>query len=272
MIADVISLQMSRRFDASPERVFDAWLSKAWGDWIGPRTVRGEVTLLEPRVGGRYRIIMHRRDSDPLIVEGVYRQIERPFALVFTWTWTHEERESRVSLRFHPVGSGTEMTIRHEGFSAPERRDSHRQGWTTSFDKLANALRAEETPGEVIELIGVPQSNFVRTLRIALIEKGVPYRLVPARPHSPEVEAIHPFGKIPVMRHGDFVLCESKAIASYIDRRYEGVRLFPDEARSCSLIEQWVSLINTTIQPDIQPYLRGATSSRSYRTERPIGS
>jgi len=66
-----------------------------------------------------------------------------------------------------------------------------------------------------LEIIGAPQSTFVRTVRIACEEKQVPYRLTPAVPHSPEVNAIHPLGTIPVMRHGDFRLFESKAIVTY---------------------------------------------------------
>ena len=69
-----------------------------------------------------------------------------------------------------------------------------------------------------LEIIGLPQSNYVRVVRMVCEEKGVPYYLKPERPHSPDVDAVHPFGKIPVMRHGDVTLCESKAIATYIDR------------------------------------------------------
>ncbi|MGA9728767.1 MAG: glutathione S-transferase family protein, partial [Methylocella sp.] len=39
----------------------------------------------------------------------------------------------------------------------------------------------------------------------------------PAKPHSPEVNAIHPLGKVPAMRHGQFQLFESKAIVTYAD-------------------------------------------------------
>jgi glutathione S-transferase len=56
-------------------------------------------------------------------------------------------------------------------------------------------------------------------------EKGVAYRLMPARPHSPEVDFIHLFGKIPVMRYGDFHLFESKAIAAFVDRAFPGSKL-----------------------------------------------
>src|ERR1700693_3166734 len=82
-----------------------------------------------------------------------------------------------------------------------------------------------------LEIIGAPQSTFVRTTRMALEEKGVPYKLTPARPHSPEVDCVPPFGKIPVMRHGDFTLCESRAIIGYADRVFDGPKLIPDEPK-----------------------------------------
>ncbi|MBR0850079.1 glutathione S-transferase N-terminal domain-containing protein [Bradyrhizobium diazoefficiens] len=67
-----------------------------------------------------------------------------------------------------------------------------------------------------LEIMGVPFSNYVRSIRMLCEEKGVTYKLTPSRPQSPEVKAIHPAGQIPVMRHGDVTLFESKAIATYI--------------------------------------------------------
>ena len=96
-----------------------------------------------------------------------------------------------------------------------------------------------------LEIIGAPQSNFVRTARMACMEKGVPYTLTSARPHSPDVDAIHPFGKIPVMRHGDFSLCETKAICSYIDLAFDGPPLIPRDPTGAARTEQWISLVNT---------------------------
>src|SRR5215469_5241196 len=107
-----------------------------------------------------------------------------------------------------------------------------------------------------VEIIGFPQSTYVRVARMACEEKGVPYDLKPAPPHSPEVLAIHPFGKIPVMRHGDFELCESKAIATYLDRNFDGPALFPADPRDLARAEQWISLVNTVIdQTLIRQYL-----------------
>jgi glutathione S-transferase len=96
-----------------------------------------------------------------------------------------------------------------------------------------------------LQIIGAPQSNFVRTARIAAHEKGVDYELVPMRPHTPEVDAIHPFGKIPVMRHGTLTLCETRAICGYIDMAFEGPALMPRDPVGAAKAEQWVSLVNT---------------------------
>lgn len=96
-----------------------------------------------------------------------------------------------------------------------------------------------------LEIIGAPQSNFVRTVRMACAEKSVPYKLNPAFPHSPEVDAIHPFGKIPVMRHGDVTLAETKAICTYIDLAFDGPPLIPRDPIGAAQTEQWISLVNT---------------------------
>ena len=100
-----------------------------------------------------------------------------------------------------------------------------------------------------LEIIGAPQSNYVWVVRIAAAEKGVPHKLTPVRPNAPEVGAIHPFSKIPVMRHGDFELFESKAIATYIDRTFDGPPLIPTDAKGAALTEQWISCVNTLIDP-----------------------
>jgi glutathione S-transferase len=100
-----------------------------------------------------------------------------------------------------------------------------------------------------LQIIGGPQSNFVWATRIFCTEKGVPYQHVVALPHTPEVDAIHPFGKIPVMRHGDVTLCESRAIISYVDRSFEGPSLMPRDPLAAVQVEQWVSIVCTTIDP-----------------------
>lgn len=100
-----------------------------------------------------------------------------------------------------------------------------------------------------LHIIGTPHSNFTWTTRIVCVEKGVPYTFDPLRPHTPEVEAISPFGLIPVMRHGTVQLFESRAICTYIDRAFQGPSLVPSDPVKSALTEQWVSAITTSIDP-----------------------
>lgn len=98
-----------------------------------------------------------------------------------------------------------------------------------------------------LEIIGVPFSNYVRAVRMLCEEKGVAYTLTPSRPHAPEVKAIHPAGQVPVMRHGDVTLFETKAIATYIDKAFPGPKFIPDSALGAALVEQWVSYGNAKV-------------------------
>ncbi|HEU0222905.1 MAG TPA: glutathione S-transferase family protein [Paracoccaceae bacterium] len=109
-----------------------------------------------------------------------------------------------------------------------------------------------------MELIGVPQSSFTWTTRIALAEMGVEYRLVPAPPHSPEVLACNPLGKIPAMRHGEVTLGESRAIIGYAEDVLGGRHFGPAEPRAAAKAEQWASLAQMSFDPVmIRAYVLG---------------
>jgi glutathione S-transferase len=109
-----------------------------------------------------------------------------------------------------------------------------------------------------LQLIGAPQSNYVWVCRIACAEKGVPYALVPAMPHTPEIDAVHPLGKIPGMRHGDVTLAESRAICGYVDRAFPGPCLIPDDPAAGARVEQWISIVNTAMDPVMVRQFLGA--------------
>lgn len=98
-----------------------------------------------------------------------------------------------------------------------------------------------------LQIIGIPQSSFVRVVRMVAHEKGVDYELVPAMPHSEEVLAIHPLGKVPVMRHNGVALAESEVISRYIDRTFDGPALIPQDPARADIVGQWVSIITTAI-------------------------
>jgi glutathione S-transferase len=89
------------------------------------------------------------------------------------------------------------------------------------------------------EILGSLRSSYTRVVRMVCEEKGIGYTLTETQLGSPEVRAIHPFGKMPVLRHGDFTLCESKAIATYLDRAFPGPALTPADPMLAARMEQW---------------------------------
>jgi len=89
-------------------------------------------------------------------------------------------------------------------------------------------------------LYGSPYSTFVRTARIAFHEKGVAYDLVPDEGNVPDYRVISPFGRIPALRHGDLALFESLAIATYVDKAFDGPPLVPADAIAAARTMQWI--------------------------------
>ena len=141
------TLVITRLFDAPPARVFDAWLEREeWQAWIGPEGMTCEVPLLEPRVGGRYRVTMNLSSGDTIPVAGVFKVIDRPTTLAFTWGWDGDpSRQSLVTLTFAAKGNKTELTLRQEGLGTVENRDAHNKGWSSTLNKLDRYLAAGGT-------------------------------------------------------------------------------------------------------------------------------
>lgn len=92
-----------------------------------------------------------------------------------------------------------------------------------------------------IIIYGSPLSTYTRTARMALEEKGVPYRLEEVAPGSPDSQEVHPFGRVPAMRHGDFTLFETMAIARYADEAFDGPALQPGDVQMRAIMNQWIS-------------------------------
>ena len=103
-----------------------------------PMTPSAEVDL---RVGGRYRIVMRGPDGADRIVAGVYRTIERPSKLAYTWKWDESPMpDSLVTVEFHDRGKSTEVVLRHEGLIDAESRARHEHGWTGCLENLVSII------------------------------------------------------------------------------------------------------------------------------------
>jgi glutathione S-transferase len=96
-----------------------------------------------------------------------------------------------------------------------------------------------------IVIHSVPGSPYGRAALVALEEKGVRYRVAPVAPatlRSPQHLARHPFGRIPVMEHGEFKVYECQAILRYIDRMFPGAALTPVDVRAAARMDQLMNV------------------------------
>src|SRR5471032_3315505 len=83
-VATSPAMRVVRRFDASAERLFEAWLDpKKAGRWLFA-TASGQMVRVEidARVGGRF-VFVDRRNGENVEHSGEYLELDRPKRLVF---------------------------------------------------------------------------------------------------------------------------------------------------------------------------------------------
>jgi uncharacterized protein YndB with AHSA1/START domain len=137
-----VTVRVSHRFAASPERVFDAWLDpRTAGKWLFA-TPTGQMTRVEidARVGGRFSII--RKDGEEIEHTGKYLEIDRPRRLVFTFAVPKFSPEyTRVTVDIVPYGAECELILTHEGVLA-DYAERTPEGWRMILDSLERMLAA----------------------------------------------------------------------------------------------------------------------------------
>ena len=134
-------LRMSRRFAASPERVFAAWTDPATvARWLftGPDSER-HTAELDVRVGGKWEIT-DRRDGVDYRAIGEYLAVEPPRRLVFTFGMPQFSPEfDRVIVEIAADGAGAVMTFTQE-LLPPEHVAATEEGWSKMFEELAHLI------------------------------------------------------------------------------------------------------------------------------------
>lgn len=97
-----------------------------------------------------------------------------------------------------------------------------------------------------ITVHGIPGSPFLRSVEVALREKGVDYRLrsmSPADMKTPEHHQLHPFGRIPIFELDGFCLYETQAIIRYVDDIFPEPPLTPADPKSRARMNQVIGII-----------------------------
>ena len=82
----------------------------------------------------------------------------------------------------------------------------------------------------MLKLYGFPVSNYYNMVKLALLEKGLPFEEVPFYAgKSPEALAISPRGKVPVLRVEQGFVNETAVILEYIEQSQKGTPLLPSD-------------------------------------------
>ena len=143
---NVTTLIIKRTFDASRERVFEAWTKpELLKEWFAPaETHHVPIATIDYRVGGTYRFGIQSKENGKLsVAKGLYREIRPPEKLVFTWTWEGQESlDTLVTIEFRELGKATEVMLKHESFPDPETRNTHSAGWDGCLDRLAKIMQS----------------------------------------------------------------------------------------------------------------------------------
>ena len=117
---------------ASADQVFVALTSpeervKWWGTEGRFKTTHMESDL---RPGGQWLMRGIGIGGRPFTVQGVYREIQRPHLLAFTWlaSWQDDALESLVRFDLEEKGGLTTVRLTHSGLTTESVRNQHR-GW-----------------------------------------------------------------------------------------------------------------------------------------------
>ncbi len=100
-----------------------------------------------------------------------------------------------------------------------------------------------------VEIFGFAGSTYVRTALAIAAEKGVACDLRPLEFGAEGHRVLHPFLKMPVMRHGALHLYETAAIATYLDEVFPGPSLQPKSPAERAAMWQWISAANAYFYP-----------------------
>ena len=136
------ALRLERLIPSPREVLFALWMEPTQlVKWWAPDGYEALVHDLDVQPGGRWRIGLRRPDGGTATTSGVYRIVEPPRRLAFTWAWEDERGtrgpESEVTVSFETAPGGTRIVLEHKRFESLQARDRHNAGWSACFDRQA---------------------------------------------------------------------------------------------------------------------------------------
>lgn len=144
---------ITKIFFASIERVFNAFVDPSqMVQWYSPENMTTPRAESDLREGGSYAVTMVYNDTPDHeeTVRGVYKEIQKPTKLRFSWQWDGQEDITEVIVELRKISdSQTELTLTHGGFENKSYKTGfamadHQKGWNSAFNKLDMVMKGGE--------------------------------------------------------------------------------------------------------------------------------
>jgi glutathione S-transferase len=113
----------------------------------------------------------------------------------------------------------------------------------------------------MLTLCGFAASNYHNKVKLALLEKGVPFEEELAWVGATDASA-SPLGKVPYLKTPDGAMCESAVMLEYIEQKYPQNPLIPADPFAAAKVRVAVSRMDQGNLSNVE-WFRALRSSRS---------
>ena len=102
----------------------------------------------------------------------------------------------------------------------------------------------------MLVLCGLTMSNYYNKVKLALLEKGVPFTEETVKTGSKDEAVLEatPLGKVPFIRTAHGTLCESQAILDYIEAAHPNPPLLPADPWQAAKVNELITFIDLHLE------------------------
>ncbi|TCT02612.1 glutathione S-transferase family protein [Aquabacter spiritensis] len=129
----------------------------------------------------------------------------------------------------------------------------------------------DRTEAPEVEIISSSTCPFAQRTRMVLATKGIAFSLKEiSLDDKPDwFLKLSPYGKVPVLRHGEKVLWESAVINEYLDEVFPAVPMLPQDPFRRALARIWIDFANVRMVPHVYKFmLRQDQEGQEFQRER----
>ena len=145
-MSEATAVRLERLIASPPDVLFSLFADpEQIAQWWAPDGYRAVVYKFDVEKNGAWCVGLRRPDTgDEVRASGVFRIVEPPHRLVFTWAWEDARGargyETEVDIRFELAPGGTRLLLTHASFENQEARNNHDAGWQASLTRIVQVM------------------------------------------------------------------------------------------------------------------------------------